>query len=79
MSSAMTAMTDMTCNTACAPAQTPRPVTGFSVRQSLSVWRERRALRGLDAAQLRDLGLSRRQAHAEAARPIWDVPAYWRR
>lgn len=35
--------------------------------------RERRALARLDTAQLRDLGLSTKDAQSEAARPFWDV------
>ena len=36
--------------------------------------RQRRALAGLDAARLRDLGLSADQAAHEAARPFWEAP-----
>ena len=43
-----------------------------------ALWRQRRALRALDAGQLADLGLTRAQADAEAARPVWDVPTAWR-
>ncbi|SLN17515.1 hypothetical protein PSA7680_00556 [Pseudoruegeria aquimaris] len=43
-----------------------------------AAWRTRQSLKTLDRAALRDLGLSRSQAAAEAARPIWDVPAAWR-
>ena len=45
----------------------------------LGVWRSRQALGALDADRLRDLGLSAEEARAEAARPIWDVPATWLR
>ncbi|WP_371054528.1 DUF1127 domain-containing protein [Rhodosalinus sp. K401] len=41
--------------------------------------RQRRALAKLDASRLRDIGLTRDEALAEACRPIWDVPTYWRR
>ncbi|MBI1416318.1 MAG: DUF1127 domain-containing protein [Limimaricola sp.] len=44
-----------------------------------AVARQRRALRELDDARLNDIGLSPRQAAAEAARPVWDVPAHWLR
>jgi len=40
---------------------------------------QRRALSRLDAPALRDIGVSREEAEAEAARPVWDVPAHWRR
>ncbi len=43
------------------------------------VWRQRRHLSGLDAHLLRDIGLNEAAAQNEANRPIWDVPASWRR
>ncbi len=48
----------------------------------LSLWslhRQRSRLADLDADRLDDLGLARIEAVAEAARPVWDVPAHWRR
>lgn len=39
----------------------------------LSIWRQRRALARMDNAQLRDLGLSRAAALAEARRWPWDI------
>ena len=42
-----------------------------------AAWRQRRALAELDDAALRDLGLTRGQALAEAQRPVWDVPQHW--
>ena len=42
------------------------------------VWRQRQDLLRLNASQLDDIGLNRDEALAEAARPIWDVPANWR-
>jgi uncharacterized protein YjiS (DUF1127 family) len=45
----------------------------------LRAWRrvaaERRALSRLDDRLLRDIGLDRASAEAEAARPFWDPPA----
>jgi uncharacterized protein YjiS (DUF1127 family) len=41
--------------------------------------RQRQQLRHLDAARLADLGLSRAEAEAEAARPFWDAPQHWQR
>lgn len=43
-----------------------------------SIWRQRQALKRMDDATLRDIGLTRRQALAEAKRPIWDAPETWR-
>lgn len=40
--------------------------------------RQRRALSRLDARSLEDMGVTRREAEAEARRPVWDVPAAWR-
>ena len=50
-----------------------------ALRLGLTVRRQRATLRKLDDAALHDLGLSRAQAEAEAARPVWDVPDRWRR
>lgn len=43
------------------------------------LYRQRRALELLDDAALRDLGLTRSEVEAEAARPLWDVPHSWLR
>lgn len=40
----------------------------------LRIARERRALAAMDERQLADLGLTPREAAAEAARPFWDLP-----
>jgi uncharacterized protein YjiS (DUF1127 family) len=40
--------------------------------------RTRRALRKLDDHLLRDLGLTRHEAEAEATRALWDAPLHWR-
>ena len=44
-----------------------------------AVWRQRQALKHLDEAALRDIGVTRRQARAEAGRAIWDAPLSWHR
>jgi len=41
---------------------------------AIRVSRERRALRGLDARALKDIGADQSAAWAEAHRPFWDVP-----
>ena len=38
----------------------------------------RRRLPGLPDHLLKDVGLTREEAIAEASRPIWDVPPHWR-
>lgn len=44
----------------------------------IAIWRSRRALARLEPHMLRDIGVSRAEAHAEATRPVWDAPAAWR-
>ena len=41
--------------------------------------RQRRHLGALDDRLLEDIGCSRAEAEAEAARPVWDAPAHWRK
>ncbi|TCP41753.1 DUF1127 domain-containing protein [Rhodovulum marinum] len=45
----------------------------------LGAARQRRRLAELDEALLRDIGLTRDEAVAEARRPVWDVPQSWLR
>ncbi|WP_312934436.1 DUF1127 domain-containing protein [Pseudomonas sp.] len=45
-------------------------LTGRCTRM-LRRWRTRHALLGLTPAELRDVGLSEEQAHAEARKPFW--------
>ena len=40
--------------------------------------KQRRELSKLDAHILQDVGLTEKQAMAEASRHFWDVPAHWR-
>jgi len=53
---------------------------GIFKRASLAyaAWRQRRVLARLDDAALNDIGITYAQAQAEAAKPVWDVPAHWR-
>ncbi|HSR79308.1 MAG TPA: hypothetical protein VLL28_00865 [Hyphomicrobiaceae bacterium] len=46
-----------------------------AVAVAVRVRRERRALAGLDARSLMDIGSTQSAAWAEAQRRIWDVPA----
>lgn len=65
----------------------PRPtshrhdVAAFVRRMTLGLCalRQRRRLAELDDALLRDIGLTRDEARAEARRPLWDVPESWLR
>lgn len=47
--------------------------TAFELRD------QRRALAKLPPHLLKDIGLTAQEAATEAERPIWDVPANWRR
>lgn len=49
----------------------------FSLRELMTLRRQRKALAQLDDSALHDMGLSRREAAAESQRPVWDVPAHW--
>ena len=44
----------------------------------LAVWRQRRCLAQMDASRLKDIGITAGEAAQEAARPIWDLPVFWR-
>jgi uncharacterized protein YjiS (DUF1127 family) len=62
----------------CHPAPTPRRSLITRLRHLYGIWRQRRALARLSNAQLQDIGVTRAQADAEAARPFWDAPPHWR-
>lgn len=49
----------------------------LSLSAMASLARQRRALARLDTERLTDIGLSRAEAEAEAARPAWDAPRTW--
>ena len=71
----------MTMITATRPAPCTPTLSRFSVLATFanlySVWRQRQVLKSLDSAALRDIGVTRAQADAEAERPVWDAPANW--
>lgn len=46
---------------------------------ALALHRSRARLADLPDHMLRDIGCTRAEAEAEAARPLWDVPDHWRR
>ena len=46
--------------------------------QAFAVLRQRRQLAQLDAAALRDMGLTQADVDCELSRSAWDVPAHWR-
>ncbi|GEM_PF-777222 len=47
------------------------------VRAALAAHSQRQSLVRLDDRTLADIGINRADALAEAARPLWDVPAPW--
>lgn len=49
------------------------------IRDALQLRRQRLQLMRLSDAQLRDIGLTRADAEAEARRSAWDAPNYWKR
>ena len=67
----MTLTHSTTCQSHCAER--------LSFRSAINILRSRRQLNTLSDAQLRDIGITRTQAEAEAARPVWDAPASWKR
>ncbi|MDF1717525.1 MAG: DUF1127 domain-containing protein [Antarcticimicrobium sp.] len=69
----------MTFTTASHRCTTRRPSLLAALGHLVGVWRQRQALRSLDDRALRDIGVSRDAARAEARRPIWDAPETWRR
>lgn len=53
---------------------------GWSLRgflQLRALHRQRQQLAKLDDAALRDIGITRSEALAEASRPFWDAPPHW--
>lgn len=63
-----------------AHAARPTAMTVLSrLRLALAARAQRRALARFDARMLRDIGVTRAQAEAEASRPLWDVPVNWLR
>lgn len=56
-----------------APGRLLRRIGGL-----MALHRSRRALARLDERMLRDIGLTRAEAEAELARPVWNAPLHWR-
>ncbi len=49
----------------------------FSIWNLLRLHRQRRSLAQMDTAALEDMGITRREAQIEAARPFWQMPHNW--
>ncbi|MEL7202491.1 MAG: DUF1127 domain-containing protein [Pseudomonadota bacterium] len=62
------------------PTLTLRRPTGIfaKVAALLALFSERRRLADMPDHMLKDLGITRGQADAEARRPIWDSPSHLR-
>ncbi|NRB33675.1 MAG: DUF1127 domain-containing protein [Rhodobacteraceae bacterium] len=56
------------------PARRPSLLAQLTL--ALTVWRERQALKRLDATALEDIGLSRKDALVEAYRGLSQLPAH---
>ena len=76
-------MTSTCCDTgtarSLAPVARPRRTFPQVVMRALGLAKQRRDLAALAPHQLQDIGLSAEQARIEAARPLWDAPAHWRK
>ncbi len=59
------------------PCSSNRSIGISGVLNLLSLARQRRALARLDDHMLEDIGITRDDALAEAARPVWDAPNNW--
>ncbi len=71
----ITVTTQESVNVRCGVA---RPGLWRRIGRLLALSRQRRALARLDDHMLKDIGLTRHQAYAEAQKRVWDVPASWR-
>lgn len=60
------------------PARAPRISLLSRLWSARRLYRERQALLALDQHLLDDIGLTRPDVLAEAARPVWDAPHGWR-
>ncbi|MEO1639256.1 MAG: DUF1127 domain-containing protein [Pseudomonadota bacterium] len=55
-----------------------KPGFGQRLWAMVSLQRQRHALSELDDHRLKDIGVTREQADAEARKTPWDIPEYWR-
>ena len=54
------------------------PASKTPLSRLLRVSKQRRDLLSLTQEQLCDIGVTRAEAEAEAKRPFWDAPNFWR-
>ncbi len=69
----------------CVSAHVKHPAKANSLQRFLArllaantLYRQHQALLRLDDTLLRDIGITRPQAEAMAAHPIWDAPTHWK-
>jgi len=62
---------------AASPTRRPARAAWVSPFRLFALARQRHQLSDLSDEQLDDIGFSRAEAEAEAARPFWDVPPHW--
>lgn len=67
------------CAEQCQPSAPARLSLLARVAKMVSLKRERQSLAQMDDSRLRDIGINRHDARAEAERSAWDVPDHWRR
>lgn len=67
-------------DTALGRAHQAAPKAGFLARlnAAMALYRSRARLAELDPHHLNDIGLTKKEAHDEASRPVWDVPQTWK-
>ncbi|WP_170783974.1 DUF1127 domain-containing protein [Ruegeria lacuscaerulensis] len=69
-------MTQIALTSRCKPH---RRFSILTLLDALSLLRQRHKLARLDDRALKDIGITREQAEAEADRPIWDAPDFWQK
>ncbi|GGG64002.1 hypothetical protein GCM10011415_08110 [Salipiger pallidus] len=65
--------------TSAPPAERRRRGLLAALIEAHALWQQRRRLPQLDDHLLRDMGITRAEAEAEAARKPWDAPRHWSR
>ena len=58
-----------------APLRVRSPLTWLLRADAL--YRQRRTLAEMEPHRLADIGVTRHEAEAESARPVWDAPESW--
>ena len=72
-------MSDLCCNPALADNRPAFRRFWSVILRAIGLRRSRRQLSALDDHMLADIGVTRRDAMAEAQRPVWDAQDHWTR